>query len=367
MPRLTVRGVWERSGFVGKLLGSLLWPASIGYAVVVQLRNAFFTRGWIKSVRLPKPVISIGNLTVGGTGKTPTCLWLAGELRRQGLNVAILSRGYRRKETQPVILQPCKLSGDMTQNEQELEQAGDEPLMMARLYEQTVAVGADRAQSAHELLRHDNDIDAFILDDGFQHRHVKRDIDVVLLGSDCSGALLPAGPFREPRRNLKRGDFWLVTGAEAHWRRYLPLDRSSAVFSGTLQPVDLITYDVRRWKRYPLTLLHHSKILTVTGIANPKNFYQSIHDWEGQIVHTLEFPDHHIYSAKDWQDISRMARLVDLIITTEKDILKLIRFPFARDKLLALRVGMVVAGGDRLVSALAARIRQARTVNHDIG
>ncbi|MGZ8424304.1 MAG: tetraacyldisaccharide 4'-kinase [Candidatus Binatia bacterium] len=359
MAGLTVRGVWERRGFAGRLLGSLLWPASIGYSVVAQLRNGFFNRGWIKSVRLPRPVISIGNLTVGGTGKTPTCLWLAGELRRQGLKVAILSRGYRRKETQPVILQPCKPSGDMAQNEDELAQAGDEPLMMARLYDQTVGVGADRVRSAHELLRRDEKIDAFILDDGFQHRHVKRDVDLVLLGSDCSGVVLPAGPFREPRRNLQRGDFWLVTGAEAQWQRYLPPERSSAVFTGTLQPLDLISYDARRWKHYPLTVLHHSKILTIAGIANPDNFYQSIHEWEGQIVHTLEFPDHHVYSAKDWQEISRMARLVDLIVTTEKDILKLIGFPFARGKLLALRVGMEVAGSDRLVSALAARIRQA--------
>ena len=109
----------------------------------------------------------------------------------------------------------------MAENEEELAQAGDEPLMMARLYKQTVGVGKDRVQSAHELLRHENDIDAFILDDGFQHRHVKRDVDLVLLGSDCSGAVLPAGPFREPQRNLQRGDFWLVTGAEAHWRRLL--------------------------------------------------------------------------------------------------------------------------------------------------
>ncbi|MGZ8496141.1 MAG: tetraacyldisaccharide 4'-kinase, partial [Candidatus Binatia bacterium] len=316
MAGLTVRGVWERRGFAGRLLGSLLWPASIGYSVVAQLRNGFFNRGWIKSVRLPRPVISIGNLTVGGTGKTPTCLWLAGELRRQGLKVAILSRGYRRKETHPVILQPGKPSGDMAQNEDELAQAGDEPLMMARLYDQTVGVGADRVRSAHELLRRDEKIDAFILDDGFQHRHVKRDVDLVLLGSDCSGVVLPAGPFREPRRNLQRGDFWLVTGAEAQWQRYLPPERSSAVFTGTLQPLDLISYDARRWKHYPLTVLHHSKILTIAGIANPDNFYQSIHEWEGQIVHTLEFPDHHAYSAKDWQEISRMARLVDLIITT---------------------------------------------------
>jgi tetraacyldisaccharide 4'-kinase len=354
-----VRGVWERRGFRGKLLGTLLYPASLGYTVIVQLRNLFFSRGWIKSVRLPRPVISIGNLTVGGTGKTPTCLWLASELRRQGMKVAILSRGYRRKETQPVILQPSQLSSDIAQNDAELAQAGDEPLMMARLYEQTVGVGADRAQSAEALLRRE-DVDAFILDDGFQHRQIQRDVDLLLLGSDCSGRGLPAGPFREPRRNLKRGDYWLLTGAEADWRRRLPPERSSAAFAGSLQAFDMISFDAHRWKRYPLTILHHSKILTVTGIANPEKLYQTIHEWEGQIVHTLEFPDHHDYSTKDWQEISRMARLIDLIVTTEKDILKLIRYPFARDKLMALRVGMSVAGGEQLVAAVVARIRAAR-------
>jgi len=359
MPSSVVRGVWERSGFRGKLLGALLYPASLGYTVIVQLRNLFFNRGWIKSVRLPRPVISIGNLTVGGTGKTPTCLWLASELRRQGVKVAILSRGYRRTETRPVILQPSRLSSDIAQNDAELAQAGDEPLMMARLYEQTVGVGADRAQSAEALLRGE-DVDAFILDDGFQHRQIQRDVDLLLLGSDCSGRVLPAGPFREPRRNLKRGDYWLLTGAEADWRRRLPPERSSAAFAGSLQPLDMISFDAHRWKRYPLTLLHHSKVLTVTGIANPQKLYQTIHDWEGQIVHTLEFPDHHDYSTKDWQEISRMARLIDLIVTTEKDILKLIRYPFARDKLMALRVGMNVAGGEQLVAAVVARIRAVR-------
>jgi tetraacyldisaccharide 4'-kinase len=362
MPSSVVREVWERSGLRGRLLGILLSPVSLVYAVIAQLRNWFFTRGWIKSVRLPRPVISIGNLTVGGTGKTPTCLWLAGELRCQGLKVAILSRGYRRKETQPVILQPNKLSSDIAQNEAELAKAGDEPLMMARLYEQTVGVGADRAQSAAELLRQ-QDVDAFVLDDGFQHRQIQRDVDLVLLGSDYSGRVLPAGPFREPRGNLKRGDYWLLTGAEADWRRRLPPERSSDAFAGSLQPLDLISYDAHRWKRFPLSILHQSKILTVTGIANPQKLYQTIHAWEGQIVHTLEFPDHHVYSTKDWQEISRMARLIDLIVTTEKDILKLIRYPFARDKLLALRVGMIVTGGDQLVAAVVARIRAARS--HD--
>ena len=332
----------------------------MGYAVAVQVRNFLFSHGWLKSVRLPRPVISVGNLTVGGTGKTPTCLWLAQELQRRGLKVAILSRGYRRKETLPVILRPGSMKTEISETETELARAGDEPLMMARLYGQTIGVGADRVRSAKELLLQEN-VDMFILDDGFQHRRVKRDVDLVLLGSDASACLLPAGPFREPRRNLRRADYWLVTGEERKWRRYIPSGRSGASFVGSLKPVDLVAYDSHRWKEFPLSLLHQNKILTVTGVANPQGFYRAIHDWEGQIVHTLEFPDHHSYTSRDWQEISRMARLVDLIVTTEKDILKLVRYPFARDKLLALRVAMVVENGEPLVSSIVEKIQRAQS------
>jgi tetraacyldisaccharide 4'-kinase len=110
-----------------------------------------------------------------------------------------------------------------------------------------------------------------------------------------------------------------------------------------------------------LTALYRSKILTVTGVADPRGFYRMIHDWEGEIAETLEFPDHHDYSARDWQQINRVGRLVDLIVTTEKDILKLVRFPFARDKLLALRVAMQVENGADLVQAIVARIHQAQS------
>ncbi len=98
MRTVSVREVWERTGARGKFLWLLLLPVSLFYVVAVQLRNSLYTLGWVKSARLPRPVISIGNLTVGGTGKTPTCLWLAEELKSHGLSVGILSRGYRREE-----------------------------------------------------------------------------------------------------------------------------------------------------------------------------------------------------------------------------------------------------------------------------
>src|SRR6266404_7030224 len=359
MMTLSAREVWGRKGFRGGLSWFLLLPISLLYMILVQLRNALFSLGCMKSVRLPKPVISVGNLTVGGTGKTPTCLWIAQELKERGLSVGILSRGYHRQATEAVVLLPQ--SADFsTERDAGMSKAGDEPSMMAALYGQTVGIGADRSAAAAEVLRN-TDVDVFILDDGFQHRRVKRNVDLLLLGSDSCGWTLPAGPFREARRNHRRADFLLVTAANEEWSLILPRNRGNVTFVGSLRPVSLLSLGSGRRKEFPLTLLYRSKILTVSGVADPTGLYRLIHEWEGEIVETLEFPDHHSYTARDWQQINRVGRLVDLIVTTEKDILKLVRFPFAKDKLLALRVAMTVENGSGLVQSIVARINQARS------
>ncbi len=360
-PQLTMtealaREVWERKGFRGKILSALLLPASLLYAGVVQLRNGLFRIGCLKSSRLPRPVISVGNLTVGGTGKTPTCLWLAGELQQRGFRVGVLSRGYRRQENKARVLLPAGEKFTAAEQDEEVLKSGDEPLMMARLYGQIVGVSKNRGDAAAELLR-SAEVDVFVLDDGFQHRRVKRDVDLVLLGSDTSGRVLPAGPFREPRKNLRRADFLLATAGHGAWKELIPKRLGAVTYSANLSPVSLIGFGSRGLKEYPLTLLYRSKILTVTGVARPNGLYRLLHEWEGEIVRTLEFPDHHCYTTADWQEINRMARLMDLIITTEKDILKLNRFPFAKDKLLALRVAMTVEGGEALVDAIVEKIR----------
>ena len=357
MTDVWLRAVWDRRGVVGKILwlGSL--PLAFLYRSGVQMRNLLFRLGWLKAVHLARPVISVGNLTVGGTGKTPTCLWLARELRQQGLRVGILSRGYRRREARTMVLLP---EGDTiaAPRNDDGSQSGDEPLMMARLYQQTVGVSRDRGAAARELLNA-AEIDVFILDDGYQHRWIKRDVDLLLLGAETSGWVLPAGPFREPRGNLRRADFLLATAEQDAWKKIVPPKCPSAFYRAALRPVALVGFSAGSMKEFPMTLLYRSKILTVTGIADPRGVYRLIHEWEGEIVHTLEYEDHHFYSTGDWQEINRLARSVDLIITTEKDILKLQRFPFAKDKLLALRVAMEVDDGAALVSAIVHRIRSS--------
>jgi tetraacyldisaccharide 4'-kinase len=346
---------WERKRLFGKIAWILLLPFSCVFSIVVFIRNLLFSMHWRRALALERPVISIGNLTVGGTGKTPSCLWLAQELESRGLRVAVLSRGYKRNAVRPVIL--CPDSDGYLPSEGDVATAGDEPFMMARLYGQTVGVGKERYRVAQELLGK-SEVDVFILDDGFQHRQLKRDVDLVLLGNDSAGSLLPAGPFREPRNALRRADFVLLTGARENWKPVIDSVANGACFAGSLEAVALVGFESNLWKEHPLTLLYRSRILAVTGVANPEGLYRFIRDYEGEIVDILEFPDHHGFSSSDWQQINRAARGVDLIVTTEKDIVKLVRFPFAREKLLALRVAMKVENGGVLVQAILDRIQK---------
>ena len=344
-----IRRVWERRGVLGRLLWVSFLPVSCLYWLGVQTRNILYSVGWKTTQTLNEFVLSIGNLTVGGTGKTPTVVWVAQELQKRGFRIAVLSRGYNRKGSQPRVL-TANAPG-------EVDAFGDEPAMMARLFGLTVAVSNPRYKGALEAMKN-NAVDVFILDDGFQHRQLARDLDLVLLGSDSTGWVLPSGPFREPSKAVSRADFLLVTDSQDKWQRLISQAEQRLVFHGALKPVALIGFESRRWKEYPLSLLARRKIVAVAAIANPEPFYRIIHDWEGEIVEVLEFKDHHDYSSKDWQRINRAARNADLIITTEKDILKLIRFPFGRERLLALRVAMAVENGDTLIQAVVDGIQK---------
>ncbi len=349
-----IDGVWERRGLWQKAVWFLLVPISVVFYVLVGLRNFLFSLKWRRALALGRPVISVGNLTVGGTGKTPSCVWLARALETRGLRVGIVTRGYGGKRSAPIVFSGNGAGVTTLASAQEVAAGGDEPCMMAKIYGHTVAVGEKRYNAARELLNQ-RDIDVFILDDGFQHRRVKRDADLVLLGHDTSGWVLPAGPFREPAKSVKRADFLLITAAENEWAPVIRSFRPDACFRGSLTPVALVGYQSNKWKEYPLSLLYRNKIVAVAGIAHPERFYRMLHEFEGDIVDILEYPDHHDYTATDWQRINRVGRIAELILTTEKDIIKLARFPFAKDKLLALRVEMVVENGDALVTALLER------------
>ncbi|MGB7946534.1 MAG: tetraacyldisaccharide 4'-kinase [Candidatus Binatia bacterium] len=337
---------------------TLLLPISGLYWLAVQIRNACYSFGWMSPRRLDPFVISIGNLTVGGTGKTPTVIWIAQELCKRGFKVAILSRGYSRKGTRPQLVSPGLSDG--------VDDFGDEPAMMARIFGLTVAVASRRYQAADEILQA-GAVDALLLDDGFQHRQLARDVDLLLLGSDLEGWMLPAGPFREPKTALGRADFLLITGARDGWQRVMGKNHRQPVFYGSLQPQALIGLESHHWQEYSLNRLARRKILAVTGIANPEPFYRMIEVSKGEIVEIVAFPDHHHYTAKDGQRIAWAARNADLIVTTEKDILKLVRFSFAGKELLALRVAMIVESGAALLQSVVEHIQKKQSRHRGCG
>lgn len=355
MTAALARDIWARRGVRGKVLWLLLLPCADLYRLAVGLRNALYGLKWFKPKALDRPVISVGNLTVGGTGKTPSCIWLAQALQQRGLKVAILSRGYKRRQEAAVVVAPQSNGNLYSDNANEVAAAGDEPFMMARLYGQTVAVAPDRYAAAQRLAA-ERDIDLFILDDGFQHRQLKRDLDVLLLGSDGPGVMLPAGPFREPASAARRADFVVVTGADARWGATLKNLRGEPPFFGSLQAVALGAIESNRWVEYPLSLLFNSKLLAVVGIAHPDSFFRTLHNAGGEIYDTIEFEDHHEYSSRDWQEINRAARSVDMIVTTEKDLVKLAKYPFPKGQLMALRVAMEIEEADRLIEAVIQRL-----------
>ncbi len=356
----SIRKLWTGETGGARALRTPLIPLSWLYAVGVQMRNFGYSWRWLRARSLDRCVISIGNLTVGGTGKTPTCLWIAEELSKRGLKTIILSRGYKRNGKGVVVLHSQPKSPLPAALHEEIAAAGDEPVMMSRIFGHTVAVAKERYDSACQLLQEEQ-LDLFLLDDGFQHRQLKRDLDVLVLGPDAKGSLLPAGPFREPRSNLRRADIYVITGNPEEWRPLIPPGRSASVFCGSLEAKCLVSFEANEWQEYPLSLLGRRKIVIVAGIADPRSLYRMIYEWEGEIVDALEFPDHHAYSSLDWQRINRAARNADLIVTTEKDILKLLRFPFAKGRLLALRVVLTVENGEALIEKLCETVEKRRT------
>ena len=355
--RLALRA-WSRRGAAGRVLWGLLWPWSVGFRLVAAVRNLLYDVGWLRTRRLAHPVVSVGNLTVGGTGKTPASLWLARSLERDGLRTAILTRGYgsRGAAVRPVRIDPEDARGWLDRPGREALDYGDEAVMLSALYGQTVGVGADRYRAGVELGQEDHGVRAFVLDDGFQHRRVARDLDLVLLGSDCSGSMLPAGPFREPLRALGRADVLIVTGAHDRWRSLLRgRCDASKVFFASLRPVGVLARTDHGLEELSLGVLAGVGVLAVSAVAKPQPFHEMIQECGANIVDMLEFPDHHPYGEGDWRRINRHRNDIEKIVTTEKDFVKLARFPFSTGRLLALRVEMAI---DR-PEALLDRVREA--------
>lgn len=358
-----VRASWEPRGIGGRILRSLLLPLRIVYSGVVRLRSLSYRLHLRRARKLSAAVVSIGNLTVGGTGKTPAALWVAERLRARGYRVSILSRGYGGSARKPTIVQSGATSTAAPSEGSDWRVVGDETLLLARRFSGPVIVARRRVEGG-ELACSRFGANVLVLDDGFQHRSLARQFDLVCVrhGSLADTALLPAGPLREPVSALRRASAVLLTkspggeGVEALVRSHL---RDRPLYRGDLRALCLVTPASGGWEELPLARLAGRRALAVAGVADPTSFYRTLHEWEARVEDFLEFSDHHAYTLDDWKKIAHRSRDLDLVVTTEKDLVKLEQFPFAREKLVAVRVSLEVEGGDELIDLIMRAIEPA--------
>ncbi len=310
---------------------SLPWPLRSLLCLGVELYAAGLHHHQRKARQhqrgLPAFVISVGNLVVGGAGKTPLTLWLADYLRSLGWSPAILSRGYKRKSD---ALARVPSTG---QSFQKVLQFGDEPALMAfKAKPVPVWVGSDRWQSGNWAIQNDR-VDSLVLDDGFQHLTLERNLDLVLLDAHNpfgNGALLPLGPLREPPAHLERADAILLTRAEdrektrATRSKIMKLFPEKPIFSCVHRLTGLsVGFD---GKRIPLAALHGKKVVAFAGIARPESFFHLLRGAGMVVGPRFAFPDHHQYQEADMVMLLKAVERSNaaFLITTEKDMVRLV-------------------------------------------
>jgi len=307
-------------------LSLCLLPFSLVFLLLVQLRRLLYRLRLLPTVRLRVPVIVVGNLTVGGTGKTPLVIWLAEELRRQGRKPAIVSRGYGGSEHGP-----REVAGD-----DDPGRVGDEPLLLATRSGCPVWVGRNRLAAATAAIGSYPECDVVICDDGLQHYRLARDLEIAVEDErgHGNGLLLPAGPLREPSGRAVDA---LVLNAGATDAGLKGSARTSAaaasgahkVFAMQLQPQGFYFVHDPSQAASP-TELAGRRLHAVAGIGNPTRFFDLLrHLGLEPVCHA--YPDHHVFSPADlaYPDC-------DVVLMTEKDAVKCVRF--GRSDLIALRV-----------------------------
>jgi tetraacyldisaccharide 4'-kinase len=268
-------------------------PVSAIFGAGVALRNALYDRGVFKVHKLARPVVSIGNISVGGSGKTPFVIALGELLQQRGIEFDVLSRGYGRSSSGIAVVDPNGTP----------DQFGDEPLLIARKLRVPVIVGADRYQ-AGLLAEKQFSSKLHLLDDGFQHRRLHRDFDIVLLPmEDQRGALLPTGRLREPLSALERADAIVMPD------------------SAEKPPYAKSVWRARR----QVEISADARAIAFCGIARPRQFFDALKAARQEIASTLAFGDHHRYAQRDIDRLLELNKQTGAFgfITTEKDAINL--------------------------------------------
>jgi tetraacyldisaccharide 4'-kinase len=309
----------EKESSARRLARAPLLPLSSLYGLGACLNRKAFDAGLRKKRELPCKVLSVGNIVVGGSGKTPTVAWLANQLAARGVSVAIASRGYGRKGDAPVVL-----VSDGKQLCASLEEAGDEPTLLAgKCPGVPVLVGPDRYRLGCTAIEKFG-TKLLLLDDGFQHMRLKRDVDLITFDGSFglgNGHILPRGPLREPLSVLSRADVFLIIDGplvqqdETRLRKLAPKASwlaATRVFKGLRALSDGEATSVES--------LSGAKVGLLAGLANPENFRRSVEQLGAQVVAERFFPDHHAHTERD---LAQLQHTAPLWLTTEKDAVKI--------------------------------------------
>ena len=314
-----LEGYWYRLS----PLHLLLWPVSLVFAAAAALRRFLYRRGVLRAVRLAPPVIVVGNINVGGTGKTPLVIWLARRLRARGWTPGVVCRGYSGESRQP---QPALPDSDPLA-------VGDEAVLLARRCGCPVWIGADRVAAAHSLFQAHPDCNVLIADDGLQHYALARDVELAVVDGSRgfgNGMLLPAGPLREPRRRLDRVDAVVINGPALFAREALP----HAVPSFDMQLEGRVLCDVNRpGRRVGPERFAGDRVHAIAAIGNPQRFFEQLRGL-GLEFSAHPFADHHRFAPADLAFAHG-----DAVIMTEKDAVKCERLGL--ENLWALQVDAV--------------------------
>ena len=324
--------IWDDDGSISRFSPTkiIAYAISLPYSLIINIRNRLYDQNILAAEKLPCPVISVGNITVGGTGKTPCVIMLAKMLQSNGFKPAILSRGYGGKSTKAV-----NIVSDGHSILLDAMSAGDEPFLLAKeLPDVPVITGPRRVVTAKVAINLFG-ANVLVCDDAMQHRQIYRDINLVLLDSAKplgNGHLLPRGRLREPVAGLKRASAFILTRVEETTQKNeeaLKLIYGSGipVFQSVHKADEIVKGDYSI--KYPLAWLAGKKVCAFCGIAKPDSFKKILTSLKTQILSFDDFPDHYPYSRRDLDELrTKFADLqADCLITTQKDIMRLQNFP----------------------------------------
>ena len=308
---------WKKN----KALKFILLPLALFYWGMISCRNLFYSRGFFISKKLPTKIISVGNITVGGTGKTPAAVFIVKALSEKGIKCAVLSRGYGRKTA------GTQLVTDGITPVLDWRNYGDEPSLLAKLLPGVPIVVDSKRHRGGMFLVENFKPDIIILDDAFQHRSIERDLDIVLINSKdkkTDHKLLPYGLLREPLSSLRRANVLIFTKTNLTQPDQLLVQMAKStklpVLSSTLDIIGFTSLDGR-----PTSIKKGTKAVALSAIADTSGFIKTIEDFGINVIKHFDFADHHSFKQSEVDQISSQMERLDseIIITTEKDMVKI--------------------------------------------